>query len=257
MVKKILSILAWIATAAALVALFIAARASYLDTPIRSVSVNIGRSMDSGFVKKSAVLADVDNLCGIAKIGTVNMTAIAKQLKSNPWIESSSSFIDLDANLNISIKEYQPVMRLFGKNGRSVYVTQEGIVLPTNLGYTPHVLIASGNFALDSIGNHHQLCDTLDADRNILSAMHILNAIKRNSFMQTCVGQVICNGKDEFEIVARDIDARIVVGDTCNIDDKLKRLEIFIKQKANGNEIKDFKKIDLRYKNQIVCTKIK
>ena len=255
MVKKILSILAWIATAAALVALFVVAREHYLDTPIRSVSVNIDRSTDSGFVKENAVLADVGSLCNVAKIGSVNMSAIAKQLKSNPWIESSSSFIDLDANLNISIKEYQPVMRVFGKNGQSVYVTEEGTVLPTSLGHTPHVLIASGNFNLDDIGSQHQLCDTLEADRNILNAMHILNAIKRNNFMQTCTGQLFCNGKDEFEMVAKDIDARIVIGDTCNIDDKLKRLEIFIKQKANGNEIKDFKKIDLRYKNQIVCTK--
>ena len=64
MVKKILSILAWMATAAALVALFIVARRHYLDSPVRSVSVNIDRVADSGFVKKSDVLAEVSGLCG-------------------------------------------------------------------------------------------------------------------------------------------------------------------------------------------------
>lgn len=255
MVKKIFSILAWVVTAGALVALFIIARDSYLDTPVRSVNVNVERSAKNGFVKEAAVVEDMGKLCQTATIGTVNMVSVNKQLKSNPWIESSSSFIDLNADLNINIKEYQPVIRIFGKNGTSAYVTAEGILLPTTLGYTPHVLVANGNFDLDAEQLNRQLCDTVEADRNIISALHLFNAVQRNDFMKASVGQLYCNSKNEFEIVARNLDAKISVGDTCNIDDKLKRLEIFIKQKINSHEISNFKKIDLKYKNQIVCTK--
>jgi cell division protein FtsQ len=255
MVKKIFSILAWVVTGAALVALFIFARENYLDTPIRSVNVNIDRNADSGFVKKEVVLADINTLCATAKIGTVNMASISKQLKSNPWIESSSSFVDLDANLNVKLKEYEPVMRVFGTNGQSAYVTAEGMLLPVSRSHTPHVLIASGNFNLDSIQFNHKLCDSIEVERNILNAKYLLEAIERNIFMKNNVGQIYCNGRNEFEIVAKGIGSRIVIGDTCNIDDKLKRLEIFIEQKANSLEIKSFKTINLKYKNQIVCTK--
>ena len=197
----------------------------------------------------------MNKLCETAKIGTVNMATINDQLKSNPWIESSSSFIDLGANLNINIKEYQPIIRIFGKNGTSAYITAENVMLPTSQVHTPHVLIASGNFSLDAKQLNRQLNDTLESDQNIIKALHILNAVQRNDFMNACVGQLYCNSKNEFELVATDIDARICVGDTCNIDDKLKRLEIFIKQKINSIELKELKKIDLQYKNQIVCTK--
>ena len=255
MVKKILSILAWVVTAGALVALFIVAREHYLDTPVRSVSLDIERNTDSGFVKQKAVLADISTLSAKAKIGTVNMEGIRKQLTSNPWIESSSAYIDLDAILNVNIKEYEPVMRIYGKSGQSAYLTADGILLPTSTGYTPHVLIASGNFDFDAEQLNRKLNDTLESDLNLISAMKVFEAIQRNDFMRGRIGQVYCNGRNEFELVDKGIDAKIVMGDTCNMDDKLRRLEIFIDQKANSAEIWNFKKIDIQYKNQIVCTK--
>ena len=179
MVKKILSILAWIVTAGGLIALFVAAREHYLDTPVRSVNLNIERSTDSGFVKSKAVLADIGTLSNNAKIGTVNMEGIHKQLKANPWIESSSAYIDLDAVMNVSIKEHEPIMRIFDKDGMSAYVTAEGILLPTSLGYTPHVLIASGNYILDSEHLNRQLCDTVEADRNILNTLQVFELVPR------------------------------------------------------------------------------
>lgn len=254
MVKKILSILAWIVTGVALAALFFAARNYYLKQPLTSVRVNIDRAADSGFVKKGEVHSCIGQLCASTPIGKVNMVEIDDQLRINPWVEHASSFIDLDGTLNISLKEYEPMLRVFGKNGQSAYLTSGGIVLPTSDGYTPHVLIASGNFSLDSV-NAHRLCDTVEADRNLINAMKVCNAIKGNEFMRSCIGQIYCNGRNEFEVVARNIDARIIVGDTCNLDDKLLRLEIFIKQKINSHEIRKLKTINLKYKNQIVCTK--
>ena len=53
----------------------------------------------------------------------------------------------------------------------------------------------------------------------------------------------------------KHIDAQIIIGDTCQIDDKLRRAEIFIKQKAESPELKDIKIINFKYKNQVVCTK--
>ena len=73
--------------------------------------------------------------------------------------------------------------------------------------------------------------------------------------MQSCIGQVYRNRKGEFDIVVKDIDSRVILGDTCHIADKLRRAEIFIKQKAGSAELKGMKNINLKYKNQVVCTK--
>lgn len=255
MVKKILCIVTWVITAAALVALFVFAREDYLTSPITTVKVNIERERDSGFIKERLLLDDINNLRGNANIGTINMVTIQKQLEGNPWIESSTSYIDLDGTLCINIKEYNPVLRIFDKKGHSIYLTENGISIPTNRLHTPHVLVANGNFTLRNDTTSYPLSNSIIEDQALFEALHIYKAISNNSFMQSCIGQVYRNGKGSFDIVVKDIDAQIIIGDTCQISDKLHRAEIFIKQKAGSAELKNMKNISFKYKNQVVCTK--
>ena len=253
MVKKILSIVLWVVTAAALVVLFIFARENYLNTPIKSV--NLISTADTGFVRKSELREELKQICSKSNIGTINMIAVQNRLNSNPWIESNASYIDMDGILNVNFKEYEPAFRVFDKNGHSAYVTQEGIVVPACRNYTPYVLVASGNFRLDNDTSAFQLCDTLDSDRNLLNALHWFKAIEGNPFIKNCVGQLYCNKHNEFELTVKGLEARVIVGDTCLAADKLSRLEIFMKQRIDSPETQILKSINLNYKNQIVCTK--
>ena len=253
MVKKILSIVVWVITAGALVALFVFAREYYLDKPIQSVTL-IPES-DSGFVKRSVLHDDIVSMCVNKKVGTANMLEIQQKLNDNPWIESNTSYIDLDGHLNVSFKEYKPQLRVFGKDGRSVYLTDEGTVIPSSSIYTPYVLIASGNFDIQKDSVAHQLNDSIQQDINLINALYWFKAINANSFIKNCTGQLYCNPKNEFELTVRGIEAKVIVGDTCFAANKLKRLEIFMKQRINSQETKTFKSINLNFKNQIVCTK--
>jgi len=252
MVKKILSIVLWVLTAAALVVLFIFAREDYLHQPLKAVQ--IVTQADTGFVRKGALRDEIWQLCGRSNIGTVNMVAIQDRLDRNPWIERNASYVDLDGVLHVSFEEYEPTFRVFAKSGRSVYVTDDGVVVPSNRIYTPYVLIASGNFELRSDSSSYRL-DTLDCDRNLLNALHWVKAIEGNDFNKNCVGQLYCNSHDTFELTVKGLDARVIVGDTCLAADKLRRLELFIKQRIDSPETRTFKSINLSYKNQIVCTK--
>ena len=253
MVKKILSIVVWVITAAALIALFVFARENYLDTRIQSI--NLIAESDSGFVKQSVLRDEIEMMCANKKVGTVNMMEIQRKMNDNPWIESNTSYIDLDGQLNLSFKEYEPQLRIFGKDGHSVYVTNEGVVIPSSNIYTPYVLIASGNFEIQMDSATYQLNDSIKQDVNLINALHWLKAINANSFIKNCTGQLYCNSKNEFELTVRGIDAKVIVGDTCDATDKLKRLETFMKQRINNQETKTFKSINLNFKNQIVCTK--
>ena len=253
MVKKILSIVLWVVTAAALVVLFIFARENYLNTPLKAV--NLIPSTDTGFVRKSVLREELKQICGKSNIGTVNMIAVQNRLNTNPWIESNTSYIDMDGTLNVSFKEYEPAFRVFDRNGHSAYVTLEGMVVPACRNYTPYVLIASGNFRLDNDTSAFHLCDTLDRDHNLFNALHWFKAIERNPFIKNCVGQLYCNKRSEFELTVKGFEARVIVGDTCLAADKLSRLEIFMKQRIDSPETQILKSINLNYKNQIVCTK--
>ena len=253
MVKKILSILLWVVTAAGIVLLFVFARENYLKTPVKSVQLIT--DTDTGFVRKIALHDEIERICGKSNIGTVNMMSIKKVMDDNSWIESSASYVGLDGTLNVSFKEYEPWFRVYGKDGCSVYVTRNGVVIPMNRIYTPYVLVASGNFDLRSDSVAYRLVDTIDADKNLLNALHWCGAIEDNDFVSHCVGQLYCNKKGLFEITVKGFDGRVIVGDTCDAADKLNRLEVFMKQRIDSPETKSLRIINLNYKNQIVCTK--
>ena len=253
MVKKILSILLWVVTAAALVVLFVFARENYLTTPLKSIQLI--PATDTGFVRKTALHEEIERICGNSKVGTVNMIAIQKVMEDNSWIEDGTSYIDLDGTLNISFKEYEPWFRVYGKGRRSVYVTRDGVVIPSSHIYTPYVLVASGNFELRNDSATYRLSDTLDSDRNLLNALHWCDAIEGNDFVSHCIGQLYCNKRTQFELTVKGFDGRVIVGDTCDAADKLRRLETFMKQRIDSPETKTLKSINLNYKNQIVCTK--
>ena len=253
MVKKILSILLWVVTAAGLIALFVFAREDYLATPVKSIQLI--PSTDTGFVRKTALHDEIERLCNRRNVGTVDMMAIKKVMDDNSWIESSASYMGLDGTLNVSFKEYEPWIRAFGKDGHSVYVTRHGVVVPTCPIYTPYVLVASGNFELQTDSVAYQLNDTLESDANLINALHWCDAIEGNDFVSQCVGQLYCNKKNQFELTVKGFDGRVIVGDTCDAADKLRRLEIFMKQRIDSPETKNLKSINLNYKNQIVCTK--
>ena len=243
----------WIVTAAALIALFVFAREDYLHTSLKSIQLL--PSTDTGFVRKSVLHDEIERLCGNRNIGTVDMLAIQKVMDNNSWIESSASYVDLDGTLKVSFKEYEPWFRVYGKNGQSVYVTRDGVVVPICRIYTPYVLVASGNFDSRSDSVTYRLNDSLDCDINLINALHWCDAIEGNDFMSHCVGQLYCNKKNQFELTMKGFDGRVIVGDTCDAADKLNRLETFMKQRVDSPETKNFKSINLNYKNQIVCTK--
>ena len=253
MVKKILSILLWVVTAAALIALFVFARESYLTMPLKSIQLL--PSTDTGFVRKTALHDELSRICSKSDVGTVNMIAVKKVMDDNSWIESSASFVDLDGTLNVSFKEYEPWFRVFGKDGHSVYVTRDGVVVPTCSIYTPYVLVASGNLDIRNDSVTYQLSDTLESDINMLKALHWCDAIEGNAFVSQCVGQLYCNSRNLFELTMKGFDGRVIVGDTCDAADKLVRLENCMKQRIDSPETKTLKSINLNYKNQIVCTK--
>ena len=243
MVKKILSIALWVVTGAALIVLFVFGRKWYLETPLKGIQINLERSHADGFVEKDSLLAYAKAVCDIAHHNTIeniDMERINKLLANNLWIEHGNAFIDLNDTLYIKAKEYEPVLRVYGIDGRSVYVTAEGVIIPSSPRYTPHLMIASGHF---------------EQQTGIAEALTIAQAISRDEYLTEHIGQIYLNQDKEFEVTVNNLPVKVIVGDTCAIDDKLSRLRILLERYNNTEELIGYKTLDLKYKNQIVCTK--
>ena len=243
MVKKILSIVLWVVTGAALIVLFVSGRTKYLKTPLKGIQIDLERSHTNGFVEKDSLLAYAKAVCDMEHhntISNIDMYKVNKLLTDNPWIEHGSAFVDLNDTLFIKAKEYEPVLRVYNTDGTSEYVTAEGVIIPSSPHYTPHLIIASGHF---------------DDEASIAEALVIAQSIRHDEYLAEHIGQIYLNQNHDFEVTVNNLPAKVIVGDTCAIDNKLGRLKTLLEKYNNTEELIGYKTLDIRYKNQIVCTK--
>ena len=259
MVKKILKIALWVITGAALIVLFVFGRKSYLETPLKGIVFQLERSHSKGFVMKDSVITYAKAICNIenqAAIATVDMMKIQKLLDGNPWIEKASAYIGLNDTLIIKAKEFEPVLRVFNHDKRSVYVTREGVIFPASPQYSPHVIVASGNYNFPAPRKNSLVTDSVYANTGLNEALAIALAIEKDTFLTGSIGQIYRNEDRDYEVVVNNLPAKVIIGQTDALDEKLERLAILLEKFNGTEELNAYKTLNLKYNNQIVCTKL-
>ena len=184
MVKKILSIVLWVVTGAAIIVLFAFARKGYLETPLKGIGLNVERAHGIGFVENDSIIAQAKSICGMehqTAIGDIDMTKLHRMLDDNPWISRSSVYIDLNDTLRLTAAEYEPVLRVYNHEGRSVYVTREGVIIPSSPRYTPHLIIASGNYGFATPRRNGNITDSLYLSSGLAEALRAATGSPRSS----------------------------------------------------------------------------
>lgn len=258
MVKKILKIVLWAVTGAALIVLFVFGRKQYLDTPLKGINFQLERCHRNGFVEKDSVITHAEAICNIkrqASISSVDMMQIQKLLDDNPWIDQASAYIGLNDTLVIKAKEFEPMLRVFNHDKSSVYVTREGVIFPSCPHYSPRVIIASGNFDFPKPGKNSRVTDSIYANAGLNDALTIALAIGNDPFLSGNVGQIYKNEQNEYELVVNNLSARVILSDTDALENKLARLSTLLEKFSGTEELNAYKTLNLKYKNQIVCTK--
>ena len=258
MVKKILSIVLWVVTGAAIITLFAFARKGYLESPLKGIHLNMERANGVGFIEDDSIIAQAKSICGMerhAAIADIDMMKLHRMLDENPWISRSSVYIDLNDTLRLTATEYEPALRVYNQEGRSVYVTREGVLIPSSPRYTPHLIIASGNYGFATLHRNGNINDSLYLNSGLAEALAIAQAIEKDPFLQEHIGQIYRNNDNDFEVIVNNLPIQVIVGDTCGIDNKLFRLKVLLEKYQGTTELENYQSMSLKYKNQIVCTK--
>lgn len=258
MVKKILSIVLWVVTGAAIITLFVFARKGYLETPLKGIGLNVERAHQVGFVEDDSIIAQARSICGMERqtaIADINMTQLHRMLDENPWIARSTVYIDLNDTLRLSATEYEPALRVYNNEGRSIYITRDGVIIPSSPRYTPHLIIASGNYGFATPRRNGNINDSLYLNSGLAEALAIAQSIEKDAFLKEHIGQIYRNNGNEFEVIVNNLPIQVIVGDTCAIDNKLFRLKVLLEKYQGTTELENYKSMSLKYKNQIVCTK--
>lgn len=190
---------------------------------------------------------------------SIDVKRVENGILANTLIKDCEVYSTIDGKINIDVWQREPVVRIIDKRGKNYYLDNEGSVISPSKRFTPHLLVVNGNihtpFKPISVENINNPKYNGKAER--LRDIHQLALfISGNEFWNAQIEQIYVNNKGEFELIPRIGPHIIEFGKIDNYERKFSKLWTFYKEGLSHVGWNKYIHINLKYKDQIVCTKI-
>ncbi|GEM54424.1 cell division protein FtsQ [Flavobacterium branchiophilum NBRC 15030 = ATCC 35035] len=193
------------------------------------------------FIKKKTIKnllkEKCENTSEIQKIRLI-LGDLESELNKNAIIEKADVFVSIDGKLKAKVKQKIPVVRVFDDNG-SFYIDYQGTKMPLTSTYTARVPIFLGN---------------LDWKKNP-EIVSVLKYIYDDDFLKKNITSIKLMPKNGLIMTNRNYNFDIEFGNAINIERKFKNYKAFFQKAISDSTIKKYNKINLKFTQQVVCTK--
>lgn len=226
-----------------------------------NLAIKIDYKTENRFVDYDDVKNEITYLqvTGVKYFNQINTLEIEKKIINNPSIQDAQVYKTIDGKLNVTVKQRRPIARVFTQN-ESYYLDEFGGLMPLSTKYTSRIVVANGYifepFAKRYQLNFQNLEDTLAAKTLLDDIYKLANYIDKSAFWSSQIEQVYVNKDFEFELIPTVGNHKIVLGRIDNLPMKFNKLMVFYKKGLPKTGWNEYSEINLKYKNQIVCTKI-
>lgn len=170
----------------------------------------------------------------------INTLAIRDTILSNKLIESANVFITSGASVVATVQQREPVLRVISDMKGSFYVDKDRKIMPVSSSFAVYVPIATG--VIDEEFAQNDLYD-------------FALFLKNSSVWDAWIEQIVVKNGNEVELIPRAGDFRIIIG---NLDDYPSKLNKFVRFVDGGLNVVGWNRysaINLKYDNQVVCTR--
>lgn len=173
---------------------------------------------------------------------SLDLTAIVARLEKINYVKKASPYIEPNGELNIQIKERDPIALLMSDSKRN-YVDAEGVKLPVLDGKTFDVPLVYGfNTSLDD--------DTLQSEAFKQISTFLVDA-KENKFGWMTISEVAYNKEEGVVALSQENGVKLLFGSN-DFQTKLENWEAFYTEVIRVKGIQAMQQVDLRFTNQVV-----
>jgi cell division protein FtsQ len=225
---------------------------------LKDVDLKIVRKTEKGFIDYEKTYGEILDICDTVnnnQIKMINVDSVLNALNENPWIISAEAEINLKEYLAVEVVECEPIVRVYAKSGKSVYIDENGNIFPSENQYVPRILIVSGiDFPVKELGNVN---DDIYAKTDLPQTFNLVKEVLNDNYAKSCVKQIHYDKKKNYIFSVNNTNIIVIFGDVNEIREKLLKMKHFFDKMLGNPELDNYKEINLNYKNQVVCTKIK
>lgn len=182
------------------------------------------------------LIQKTDSIQNKAK-SVIDLYDLENEVLTNPYVEESSVFLTVDGVLKTTVKQRNPIARVINKN-ESFYIDKNGVKIPLSNLYSARVVLVSN----------------VKNDEDVKEILPLIRKIKEDNFLSKEIVGIKKMAKN-YSFAVRSGDYKIDFGTLQNMDIKFKKIKAFYKKALLDETIHNYKRINVKYHNQVVCTK--
>ena len=143
----------------------------------------------------------------------------------------------MPGEVRAKIEQKQPIARVY--SNATFYIDEDGFWMPLSPQHSARVPLVTG------------VVEKEDLETVYTMALKVY----RDSFLKTYITEIHQNENKEISLKMRLFDFEILVGSLENLDQKMTNLKAFYQKAKNDNVLDIYKSVNLKFENQVVCTK--
>ena len=247
---RVLKILSWILIATWFVVImgFVSSEAD--QVLCNQIEVILCDTVQNGFVTSGDIRSLLEatglHLQGYS-MTEINTRTLEQKLEVNPYIGNAEVSKDITGKLEVKVEQRRPLIRIMPQGKRGFYLDTEGVILPLSERFTPLILLATGYIP--------EAPSTGKSGKVLKELLMFSTFLTDHEFWRDQVVQIYVNRKGEYELIPRVGAHHIILGSMDQWQKKLSNLELLYRQGLSRFGWNTYGTINLKYTNQVICTK--
>jgi cell division protein FtsQ len=226
---------------------FLFVESQFQNRKLGNIQIKILNQEDNYFldtleIKRLLTLNGKDELQG-KTFRSLSIKNLEARVKSNLYVDKCEIARNLRGDLLVEVTQARPIARFSRKGKPDFYVDSLGKILPVLSKFTARVILVTRE-------DTEQLPNFAGLDRNLLK---LLNLIYHDKFFKSQITQIDILKTNALVLYPQVGNHKIEFGACTFLEEKIKRLKIFYKEIIPLKGWNIYKKVNLRFDNQIVC----
>ena len=191
----------------------------------------------SYFITADSIKSSINKYILTSK-DSISLSRIEHEIDKNTYIEKSQVYMNIGQELNVEIKQKEPIARV---------ITSDSIFyLDKNSNFMSLSKLKSSNVPVVFGFNEN-------SDLKYLTEISLI--IKKDEFLNKNISQIFIKDDQKIDLKIRGNNTIIEFGNSNRLKNKIQNLKAFYNRAISKNEIDKYKKINLRFENQVVVVK--
>src|SRR5690606_30751329 len=182
----------------------------------------------------------IENKTHASAIGKdgLDLNKLEKTVKGHKLVDDAEVYVTIDGVLKAVVKQKVPIVRVFDEEG-SFYIDSDGNRMPLSPVYAARVPLVSGDIDGEKQADLHGL----------------FKIIHEDEFLKKNIIGITVSPSGSLKMLNRNFNYEIDFGKPINVKTKFRNYKAFFQKAASDSTLNQYKKINLKFTQQVVCTK--